>query len=295
VDEHRFGPLSLDAGLRWAKTYINEYGAFNINGSPKGFNQVSPILDEWEPSIFNGSLGAAYLLSKRLSFHFNLAAGYIQPRRGTLDINLQEPKNEGRLKLDLGVRAMREKVGQFSVVGFLTQQRDALVLSGQTETANGRVMELYMNRHQNQLGVEFELLSEPILEIAQIFFNITAMRSRAESNGQMKRNRELPQFILGGGIYASKSKLDLNLFCKFVSSYESTRFLASGQGESPTPQPLGDFLTLNANIGWSFGKGTKLSLQAENLTDKKFSTVVGYADYGRRFTVNLRQTFMSNL
>jgi len=306
VDEHRFGPLSLDAGVRWAKTYINEYGAFNINGSPKGFNKVSPVKDEWEPSIFNGSLGAAYYPSKSLSFHLNLASGYIQPRRGTLDVNLKEPENERRVKLDLGVRTMQERIGQLSLVGFLTQQRDAIVLSEKTEELDGRIMELYMNRDQNQLGVEFEVRTVPLFDVAEIFFNATAMRSRAESfvfvakeelrrkrytKGEMERNEELPRFIAGGGIYASKSNIDLNILAKFVSSYESTRFVATKEGTPPTPQPLGDFLALNANIGWSFGKKhrTRFYLEVENLTDRAFSTVVGYPDYGRRFTVGMRK------
>lgn len=293
VDEHRFGPLVLDTGLRWAKTYINEYGAFNINGSPKGFQDVSSVADEWQPSIFNGSFGAAYYPAKQLSFHFNVASGYIQPRRGTLDINLEAPQNERRLKLDLGARAMLEKVGQISAVGFLTQQKDAIVLSGQTEMMNGRVMELYMNRDQNQIGVELEARSVILFDLAEIFLNATAMRSRAESSTEMQRNKELPRFIMGGGVYASQSKFDLNILAKFVSSYESTRFVATETGKPPVPQPLGDFLSLNANIGWCFGKKhkTKVYLAVENLTDNNFATVVGYPDYGRRFTIGMRKTF----
>jgi len=293
VDEHRFGPLSLDAGLRWAKTYINEYGVFNINGSPKGLKNVSPVEDEWEPSILNGSVGAAYYFAKRFSLHFNLASGYIQPRTGTLDVNLEEPQNEMRSKLDVGVRAMRERVGQLSVVGFFTQQKDAIVLSGQTETVNGRVMELYINRDQNQLGVEFEARSASLFNIADLFLNVTAMRSSAESEGEMKHNKEQPQLIMGGGIYASQSQFDLNILWKFVSSYESTRFVASEQGNPPIPQPLGDFHALNATVGRSFGKQhrTRVYLELENLTDKKFSTVVGYPNSGRRFTFGMCQTF----
>ena len=293
VDEHSFGPLSANAGLRWTKTYINEYAktreAFNIGGSPMTFRELTPVVDEWEPSIFNGSIGAAYNLSRHLSFNFNLAAGQIQPRKGTLDVKHKEPKNEKRVKLDLGVRAMQDGVGKLSVVGFYTQQKDAIVFSGQTEEVNRHIMELYMNRDQDQLGVEFEVRSVPLFNTAQIFLNTTAMKSRAESEGEMKRNKELPRFIMGGGLYASKSNLDLNIFGKFISSYESTRFVPKTKG----PQPLGDFFTLNANIGWSFGeKGlTKICLEGENLTDRNFSTVVGYPDFGRRFTIGLQKAF----
>jgi hypothetical protein len=288
VDEHRFGRMILDGGLRWAKTYINDYGAFNISGSSRGFGDVVPVEDEWEPSIFNGSVGAAYYLSSALSLHLNLASGYIQPRVGTLDVNLEEPKNERRIKLDLGVRA-----GQVSLVGFLTQQADAIALSGKTEELEGRVMELYMNRDQDQIGLELEAKTEPLFNIVQPFINVTAMRSRAESEGEMERNKELPQLIVNGGVYASRSRFDVSVFWKYVSSYESTRFVAVKSGEPPVPQPLGDFHTLNATAGWSFGgrHRARIYVEVKNITDRKFSTVVGYPDFGRKFTIGLRQAF----
>ena len=38
VDQHQFDRLTVDAGVRWARTWIDEYGAFNVEGSAKGFN-----------------------------------------------------------------------------------------------------------------------------------------------------------------------------------------------------------------------------------------------------------------
>ena len=40
----------------------------------------------------------------------------------------------------------------------------------------------------------------------------------------MRRDRELPRAIAGGGISASRWGFDLSLFWKFVSTYESVRF-----------------------------------------------------------------------
>ncbi len=290
VDEHRFGSMIVDAGLRWAQNHIKEYGAFNINGSSGAFRNVTPVIDEWEPSIINTSIGAAYYPSQHLSLHFNCASGYIRPRVGTLDVNMMEPKNERRVKLDIGIRPTLEGIGKLSVVGVFVQQRDAIVLSDQTVTTlDNRTMELYLNRDQYQLGVEFEVRSTLLYNTASFFINGMAMNSQAESEGGMKRNRELPQFNMGGGIFVSKSKLDLNIFWKYVSSYESTRFVASTSG----PQQLGNFFVLNATAGWSFGERhhTRIYLEATNLTDKKFLTVVGYPDYGRRFNFGVRQTF----
>lgn len=289
VDEHRFGPVSVDAGIRWVKTYMKDYGAFNVNGSSKKFADVTPVKDEWEPSIFNGNVGAAYYLSEELSLHLNLAAGQIQPRTGTLDVNHEEPKNERRVKLDAGARMARAGMGQASLVGFLVQQKDAIALSGKTEELDGRIMELYKNQDQDQLGVEFEARTVPLLGIVEPFFNVTAMKSRAKSEDEMITNEEMPQLIMSGGIYATKSGFDLSILWKFMSSYESSRFLPSGE----EPQSIGDFHSLNASVGYSFGKKhrARVYMEIANLTDEKFSTTVGYPDLGRRFTIGLRQAF----
>jgi hypothetical protein len=47
VDEHSFGRLLLDGGFRYQRTYIDEYGAFNIEGSGSAFTSVEPIMDTY--------------------------------------------------------------------------------------------------------------------------------------------------------------------------------------------------------------------------------------------------------
>jgi len=287
VDEHRYGKFNIDVGLRWLRTYINEYGAYNINGSSKGFKNVPSVKDTWEPSIANGNVGASYALTSNLSLYANGSAGYIKPRTGTLDIELEEPETEQRVKLDAGVEITVKKAGEFSVTGFYVRQQDALVLSGKTEEVDGRINELWMNRDQDQLGIELEARSVQLYDIARIFFNITAIRSRVKSGGDMKRNEELPRVITGGGINLVRYGCDLNLYWKAISSYESVRFAAS----APVPEQIGDYTTLNVTIGKSFGSKlrTRVYLEAVNLTDKEFSTVVGYPDYGRRYSIGIRQ------
>ena len=254
VDEFRFDRWNVDAGLRWQKTYIEEYGAFNMEGSGKPFKNVIPIKDEWEPSIYQGSLGAVYYFPGSFSFHFNGSAGEIVPRRGSLDVNLEEPENERRLKIDVGLRKMWYGIGQVSVTGFFVDQNNAIVLSGKTQDLEDRVMELYVNRNQDQFGVEFETKFTNLFNFADAFFNITAMSSRVEIEGQMNQNKELPKIIGNSGIYARYSSFDVNILGKYVSSFESIRFVASTAENPATPQPLGNFVSLDITAGWSFGE-----------------------------------------
>ena len=116
------------------------------------------------------------------------------------------------------------------------------------------------------------------------------MKSRARENGKMVRNREIPEIIIGGGIYASKSNIDLNILWKNISSYENTRFAG---GKPPVPRSLGDFNSFDLTAGYTFGGPlrTKIYFQIYNLTDITYSTVVGYPDRGRRYLLGIRQIF----
>jgi outer membrane receptor protein involved in Fe transport len=288
VDEHSFGRLVLDGGLRYQRTYINEYGAFNIDGTSTMFKKVAPIVNQWEPAQISGSLGAAYHFTQRLSLRGNFLAGSVEPRRGSLTVDLEAPKTEHRTMVDAGLRLVRERYGEFSLVGFLIRQDDAIALSGTTRNVNGRIMELYVNRDQDSKGVEFEFRSRAFFESIHGFFNVTAMKARARLDGSMSRDPEIPQVILGSGILGKWRALDYNFFWKFISAYESARFT-----EPAVPQPLGDFHSLNLNVGYSLGRNEKIRVYGEmtNLTDSRFSTVVGYPDYGRRFLVGVRQIF----
>lgn len=198
---------------------------------------------------------------------------------------LQEPENERRLKLDIGGQRAFEGIGRISAVGFLVHRKNAILLSGQTQTVNGLLMELYANRDQRQYGVELEARSDFLHKNADVFFNAMAMRSQDAQNGGMMRNREQPQIILSGGIMAEKSGWEMNVFGKRVSGYESARFVAGGQ----PPQPLGNFLVINGSVGRRFDRGMRVYLDVQNLTNRAFSTVVGYPDYGRRWTIGMSQ------
>jgi len=288
VDEHNFGALNLNAGIRWARTYINEYGGFGIEGSGKGFDKVDPLKNMWQSPIIQANLGGAYTLPNLYSVNFNASYGEIKPLPGSLDINMNEPKNETRIKLDLGVRKIWRSVGQLSLVGFLVHQKDAIVLSGETYDSPGRYMELYINRDQNQYGVEIEARFARFWNVLEMFINTTLMNSYAEEKNVMQENLELPNIISSGGFFYQKDHLDMSLLVKYVSSFENTRFAEKGL----PPQPLGNFVFLNAVIGWSFyGKiySTRLYMEVKNITDSRYSTVVGYTDFGRRFTIGIRQ------
>ncbi len=288
TDEHRLGAFVFDTAIRYQRTYVNEYGAFSIEENAGPYRNVPSVVNEWEPPVLSGSLGAAYYFSDNFSAHGNLVGGTVEPRRGTLNTNLQPPEKEGRLMADLGFRLSDRRFGTGTVSGFLIRRSNGINLSGTTRTVNGRLMELYENRDQDSKGVELDLRSRRFADLFQLFLNLTALTARIEAADMMRSDGEVPNAIVGGGVSASRWNCDLNLFWKFLSSYESRRF-----AEPAVEQPLGGFHTVDLILGRRLGadKQTRIYAEVRNIADRAYSTVVGYPDYGRRVMFGVEHGF----
>jgi len=291
VDEQRIGPLILDAGIRWTRTYLNDYGAFNIEGSGSQFKNVTPIKDEWEPSILQGSFGASYRINNFVSLYTNSAAGQIKPRNGSLNSDLSEPLNETRYKLDIGVIRSFRMSGKATLTFFSVLQKNAIVLSGETylDPITNIERELYLNRDQKQSGIEIEIISPKLFKIVEPFINLTFMKSSMNEAGEIITNKENPVFIASGGLFINNKSFDLNIICKYVSPFENDRFANPDDGN----QPLGDFFSIDLSEGYTT-KGrvpVRIYVRTKNLTGKKYSTVTGYPDFGRMIFAGVQIKF----
>ena len=293
VDEHRFDRFTVDAGLRWSKTFIDEYGAFNIEGSGNKFKKVSAIKEEWEPGVFQSSVGISYPLFNLTSLHLNAAVGQIKPRNGSLDVDFEKPENETRMKLDVGIRSISTSFGKIALVGFLTRQKNAIVLSGDGYETNNRFLELYLNRDQDQYGVELDARMTSLFSSLQGFVNVLAMKTKVKAEQGFVENKEYPEMISSVGLYYQKKNCDITVMTKYVSYFENTRFAAPASDGKVYPQPLGDFFIADLNVGYTIGKNynTRFYVEIKNIMDKLYSTVVGYPDFGRTILGGLRQSF----
>jgi iron complex outermembrane receptor protein len=292
VDEQRIGRVTLDGGIRWTKTYLNEYGAFNIEGDGALFKNVTPIQDQWEPAILQGSLGASYRANNFFAVYFNSSLGQIKPLEGSLNTDLTAPMNETRYKFDLGIIKTLESTGTITATVFSVLQKNAITLSGNTylDQVTNIIRELYLNRNQKQFGAEFEIVAPKIFRLVNPFFNFTLMKSSMMADGKMVSNKENPVFISGGGLYMNKKSIDFNLLCKYVSAFENDRFGNPADG----PHLLGNFFTADISGGYT-SKGSvpvRLYLKILNLTGKKYSTVIGYPDFGRMIYAGVQASFL---
>jgi len=286
VDEQKWQRFTLDAGIRWIKEYYIEYGAYNIEGDGALFKKVLSIEDQWMPANIQGSLGFAVTINPSTSLYLNSAFGQIKPRVGTLDTNLTEPGNEQRIKLDLGITNHNEKGFQTLMTIFTVIQENAIKYSGETylNPATNLLMELYTNRDQIQTGVEIELKGPLFSLPLDVVFNATAMQSWIDKVDKMVVNKEYPALILNGGFDFQRSRLQISLMGKYVSYYENNRFASISAG----PQPLGDFFNMDAVVKYTLTDYLKFFIKLQNISNIKYSTVVGYPDFGRQIHLGLK-------
>ncbi|HBE41639.1 MAG TPA: hypothetical protein DDW27_10635, partial [Bacteroidales bacterium] len=128
-----------------------------------------------------------------------------------------------------------------------------------------------------------------LMDIIRPFFNITFMQSKMEEDGALVVNKENPVWIANAGIYSVWKSFDINLMGKYVSPFENDRFVSVADG----PQPLGDFFVLDLNGGYTTKWKTpvRFYLRSKNLTNKIYSTVNGYPDFGRMIHAGIQVKF----
>jgi outer membrane cobalamin receptor len=291
TDEHTIGKLNMNAGIRLVKTYINEFGAFNIDGAGSAFIEVDPIKDQWQPATLQMTGGAVYDLNKQSRVSLNIVSGTVKPREGSLDENFGRPKNEYRTMLDLGYKMTHPNHSSIGLTGFYVDQKNAIIYSGEIiEMEQGRYAELYENQDQFQYGIEFET-NTPLLfkRSTRLFLNLTGMKSMVKEGDETLKNSELPELIANTGLNVQLYDIDLNVFANYSSEFFSSRFADKSVG----PVSLGGYFRIDLNLGYTFGTkdNWRIYCAVKNVSNVKYSTVVGYPDPGRRFNVGIEYNF----
>jgi outer membrane receptor protein involved in Fe transport len=291
TDEQVLGKLNINGGVRWVKTYINEFGAFNIDGSGSAFRDVEPIRNQWQPYILQMTGGAVYDIGTHSKVSLNVVSGSVRPREGALNGDLSTPENEYRTMLDAGVKLSRRNYEGLVLTGFYVNQKNAIIYSGEVlALEDGRYAELYENQDQFQYGIEMEVKTPSVFRrTTRVFLNLTGMRSMVREGNETYENTELPELIANTGLNILLRDFDLNLYGNYSSEFFSTRFADKSVG----PVSLGGYFRFDLNLGYTIGskRNWRIYSSIKNLFDVKYSTVAGYPDPGRRFNVGLEYHF----
>ncbi len=298
ADEHSFGKLSVDLGVRWLKDYVDEFAAYNVDGSvvwraagrPVA---LDPVEDEWRKSQLNANLGLRYDLLPGISLTGYGAFGFVNPLPGTVDTLLKELEAERQTKVDIGVAAAHGTLGTATLSGFVVYRADGVNITSKWDTVavNGDslLMPLYENVDMRTAGVEAEVRTARFKGVAEGFANAALMRHqrRKPTGDAFVADNEKPEAIVGGGLRLYLGAFDLNVHGKYVSEYESSRFALNKETVE-----IGDFSTLDISGGYTYrlssGQQFRVYVAVDNLTDVRYSTVVGYPDFGRKYTIGLR-------
>ena len=137
-----------------------------------------------------------------------------------------------------------------------------------------------------------ELLPKRFRNGIPFFANAVVMQTQREvraMTGERVRDKEAPELIVNGGASYLVHDWELAVFAQHVSRYENERFLPGGS----TPKGLGDFTEVNAKVSYLFGKKQqhRAFIGVDNITDDRYSTVIGYPDEGITFKTGFSLSF----
>lgn len=284
TDQHSFGRLMIDGGMRWSRQYYADWGGFSIEGAPNIFNNVASIKNEWQSPEWQATLGLTYALANHSSLNFSYAGGVISPRRGGLTEEGKKPHNETRMNFDLGYSLKLPSAGHFSLTAFMVNRANGIAYSSATiENEDGVLMELYKNLDSRNYGIEAVYSSPLFFHSLSFFANVTVMIGQRKEKEDWKKDDELPCFIANLGANFKHSNWDVNAYLNYVGPYRNDRFMGKDYVQKFGKAFLGDFLTMDLTVGYSLGKSKKnrLFVEAHNLFDNNFKTAAGYEDRGR--------------
>lgn len=296
ADEHTFGRVTVDLGVRWLKDYLDEYAMYNKDGSRIGTKKtvLTPVEDEWRESQWNGTLGARWDIVPGIAVHGHAAAGFVNPLPGSVDETHDELQPEKQLKLDVGGRLTNARLGTLTAAFFRIDRYDGIAITSAWDSVftggDTLVLPLHENVDMATTGFEVETRTSRLADVAEGFANFTYMSHQRREGDSLVDDNEKPNLVAGGGLNLYLGGFDVHLYGKYVSEYESSRFALNR-----ATVDIGGFSALDLSAGYthtlSGGSTIRLFVAIDNLTDRRYSTVVGYPDFGREVSVGLRYRY----
>ncbi len=283
LDEHDFGKLSVNAGIKVLRDYYKYYNP-----------GTALIQNQWQPAYANISAGAAYKLCKNTTLNYIFNAGTVPVPDGSLQqVNgvATTVNNEKRVSMDLGITKQCKEAGDVSLTAFFSNRKNAFQYTGvlYTNTA-GTQSEYLQNLDLKSYGVEFEYKSPVVLGFLSGFTNIMWQHTTTATDGTTTKYLNVPDFIASAGINAQKSGFTFNALGRFVNKYIGNRFIVTTPGQMVY---VGNYFNLDANLGYTLPKWPVTAyVKIVNAFDVRYATMTpAYPDYGRKFSVGLRASF----
>lgn len=289
TDEHNFGDLHLDFGARLSRVFQNKFGTFPMSHTGTVYKKKLQVIEEeWEKPTLQSSIGLSYDLNKQSAVRFNFSNEMVRPRSGSVtkiaEDSFTDVENENRYKFDLSYNTSGNW-GMFNIASFFNYRAHAILFSPEThETSEGDLLPTFFNKNMKQYGIECSFESMPfLLNTTKVFANTTYMKSEVENENGYDEFTLTPNFIGNVGLNFQVKNFDFNVYAKYVSEFENSRF-----SEDKKLHKLGDFANIDLTTQYQVFKNLSVFGELKNLLDERYTTVVGYYDFGRTFNFGIR-------
>ena len=291
ADEQKIGDWTLDAGLRYARSYFYDYSgpAFDITGQS---TRTQAVEDEWDEPVLSGTLGATLALDDRNKLSAHGGMGERRPGPGAVREDGSSPDTERRATADIGwTRSWgADNSGRMKLGGFGVWRTDAITRINKTGTDQaGNEFYFSGNQDMRQYGAELDTRSPRFWNDRLVWMlGLTWMQSETKANGSYEDYKEVPTLVASGGLRMDTGVWDAALLAKHVDQYENFRF---AQGNAY--HDLGDYWDLSLSGGVRVGRERNVRIYGivDNLLDDDYSTVVGWTDPGIRFRAGVEASF----
>ncbi len=290
TDEHTFGKLALEGGIKFMQNYYKKYAP----GSASIY-----ITNQWQPMTTSFNLGTSYKFSSLLTANLLVNDGVVKAPLNTIDRNIAGKdtsyvvlKDENRLNIDLGVVSSIKNLGDIALTAFFINRKNAYEYTGNLYYDNLGIQREYLNNLDlRSYGIELGWKSPLYFGILSSNINATYMKTLNVTSGANTVYENLPQTIINGSLNAGKYGFTLGVFGKYVSKYTASTFITPA---TPTTKVyIGDYTNFDLSLGYAI-PNTPISVYGRviNIGDVKFCTVSPvFPDYGRQFFVGARAKF----
>lgn len=297
LDQHTFGQIDIHGGIKLIREYYDYYNPYGTT------NNERAIVDKWQPILFNISTGISY---NKGAYTFNavLNSGELPVDQTALRVVISDDGNiitdqesgqaleeslerEQRIGLDIGFDYHSGKWGHGVVTLFMLSQKNAAIFTNRAYYDRDGLLRYYQkNIDLTTLGIELSYNSPSYWNQWAFFTNLSYKYSIQSEDSNNNKFTQQPPFIANAGLSYINNGFNINLMGKYVSEYETDRFLKE-------KVKIGNYFNVDLTAQYEIPH-TPLQIYGSiiNLFDEHYATVSPvYPDFGRQFKIGLRASF----
>lgn len=272
--------LSIDAGARVDFRHVS-----------KGINKYAPtdatpselIRDQWAKPSYSVAAGVAYRFNP--AWQASLRASFVQQGADNylLTKDDQELSPEKQMRYEAGLIGLLHEALRLSATAFYYDIKDLKQAVGSV-TVGDEVYNVYANADSARSGMELQFDGYLFTRALTYVLGYTYQRSEND-----KDDRAIPHHIASLRLGYRQGPVQCNLMMRFVSGYDSNQFAVDNQYHD-----IGDFSRVDASVSYDFdlaGAEWRATVFAQNLTDERYQTRLGWEDVGRTYGVEIGVKF----